>query len=172
MRFRKTPYALALALFSGCALATPTLQLSIQYPSDAGGMTSQKYLLSPAQPLLISTEEFKTDHSGLALSCHVQEDGQKPACNQPIVLEGAVRLGLTAVVTVTEGPQGQLLVQFDGHHTQYVEATAEVPAPMILDTQFTAFRPAKLGEKFSITNPKRPAEFRTVLQFDAAPPVQ
>jgi len=169
MRFRQATYGLALTLMSGCALASQPMQLTVDSPNEAGGMTTQKYLLNPSEPLLISTAQFRKGHSGLALSCHVQEAGDKPACNQPVELTGDIRLGLTAVINVTPGPNGQMLVQFDGHHTQYVEASAEVPAPMILDTQFTAFRPAKLGEKFSITNPKRPTEYRTIVQIDLQP---
>lgn len=154
MRLKITS-AMALILFASHALAADKMNVSVN-TVEAGVTKSSSYFeVTNGVPQAVSNDVFFQVPSPTAVTvCRADVTGEA-SCSPSIKLMGDVRTGLTAVLTVTEGTDGRMLVRFDGHYTQDNTQAPKTSEIRLLDTGFSASLLTPPGEWIELHGPTK-----------------
>lgn len=153
MRLRITA-AVALSILASHAIAADKLNVTINTVETGVTRSSSYFEIKNGVPQVISNNTFFQVPSPTAVTVCRADASEDGPCSQPLKLEGDIRTGLTAVLTVTEGANGRMLVRFDGHYTQE-DLKAPTGAIRLLDTGFSASVQAVPGEWIELHGPMK-----------------
>lgn len=137
---------LALTLLASYASAADKLNVTVKTVVSGVTKSSSKFEVTNGVPHVLTSDVFVQALSPTTITVCRANTTESAGCSAPIKLMGEIRTGLTAVVTVTEGADGHILMQFDGHYTQSGTKS-------LVDTGFSASAIADSGEWIVLHGP-------------------